>query len=404
MKVIIAGGGIGGLTAALALLHQGIDVQVLEQATELREVGAGVQLSPNATRTLFQLGLKDALLTLACVASGKQVRLWNSGQSWTLFDLGAESIERYGYPYVTMHRMDLQDVLAKAVMKLQPDAIRLGAKCVAVTQDALDVPGGQVRVQLADGDTVMGDVLVGADGVHSKIRASLFGDGAAVFSGCRAWRGVIPAHKLPAHLCGSEAFNWVGPGAHVIHYPLRGGELINFVGIVEKDDWQVESWAVQGRVEDCLADFKGWHEDVQTFIHALEVPFKWALMHREPMATWIAGRAVLLGDAAHPTLPLLASGAAMAIEDGFVLARCLSEKLSADQHDLPLALQAFESARMERTSRVVRGSSENARRFHNPALAHSAGAADYVAREWSEEKVRARYDWLFSYKVDEVSL
>ena len=180
--------------------------------------------------------------------------------------------------------------------------------------------------------------------------------------------------------------------------------MINFVGIVEKDDWQVESWAVQGRVEDCLADFKGWHEDVQTFIHTLEVPFKWALMHREPMATWIAGRAVLLGDAAHPTLPLLASGAAMAIEDGFVLARCLSEKLSADQHDLPLALQAFESARMERTSRVVRGSSENARRFHNPALAHSAGAADYVAREWSEEKVRARYDWLFSYKVDEVGL
>jgi len=404
MKVIIAGAGIGGLTAALALLRQGIDVQVLEQATELREVGAGVQLSPNATRTLFKLGLNEALLSLACVASGKQIRLWNSGQSWTLFDLGTESMERYGYPYVTMHRMDLQGVLASAVSKLQPNAVRLGAKCVAVTQDEPDVPGGQVRVKLADGEIVTGDVLVGADGVHSKVRASLFGDGPAVFSGCRAWRGVISADKLPAHLCGSQAFNWVGPGAHVIHYPLRGGELINFVGIVEKDDWQVESWAVQGRVEDCLADFEGWHEDVQTFIGALETPFKWALMHREPMTNWIAGRVVLMGDAAHPTLPLLASGAAMAIEDGFVLARCLSEKVRGGQDDLAQALQAFESARLERTSRVVRGSSENARRFHNPALASSAGAADYVAREWSEEKVRARYDWLFSYKVDEVSL
>lgn len=395
MKVLIAGGGIGGLTAALALAQRGFDVQVLEQAPAIREVGAGVQLSPNAMRVLYRLGLEEALREVVCVAAGKRVRLWNSGQTWTLFDLGAEATARYGFPYVTLHRADLQALLARAVRLASPDAIRLGAKCVDVVQEA-----AAVQVRLDTGETLCADALVGADGVHSRIRASLFGEDAPVFSGCRAWRGVIAAADLPAHLRGPHAVNWVGPGAHVIHYPLRGGELVNFVGIVERDDWHVESWATQGSVQDCRSDFAGWHDDVQTFIDALHAPFKWALLLREPMSTWTRGRATLLGDAAHPTLPFLASGAAMAIEDGYVLARCLAEQAQ----DVPAALQRYESARLERTSRVVRGSSDNARRFHNPALADATGAAAYVEREWSEDKVSARYDWLFSYQADQVNL
>jgi salicylate hydroxylase len=395
MKVLIAGAGIGGLTAALALIQRGLAVQVLEQAAELREVGAGVQLSPNATRTLYLLGLESSLQQVACVASGKRVRLWNTGQTWKLFDLGAESVARYGYPYITIARSDLQGLLARAVCAAQPDAIRLGAKCASVTQDAEGV-----TVTLDSGEKVSGDALVGADGVHSKIRASLFGDDAPVFSGCRAWRGVIPAASLPARLRDPMAYNWVGPGAHVIHYPLRGGELVNFVGIVERDDWHVESWTVQGSVADCAADFTGWHDDVQTLIQALHQPFKWALMQREPMRHWCAGRATLLGDAAHPTLPFLASGAAMAIEDGYVLARCLASSGS----DIEAALLTYQAARLARTTRVVTGSIEASRRFHNPALANASGAADYVDREWSEDRVRERYDWLFSYRVDEVAL
>ncbi len=395
MKVLIAGGGIGGLTAALALQQQGITVEVLEQAPALREVGAGVQLSPNATRTLYCLGLSQALSAVACVASGKRIRMWNTGQSWALFDLGTEAIARYGYPYVTVHRGDLQTLLANAVNQAQPGSIRLATKCVGVTQDEQ-----QVRVRLESGETLTADALIGADGVHSKIRESLFGEDAPVFAGCRAWRGVIPAAELPPHLCGPQAFNWVGPGAHVIHYPLRSGELINFVGIVERDDWQVESWTQQGTVQDCRQDFAGWHEDVQTFISALKQPFKWALMQREPMSHWSQGRVSLLGDAAHPTLPMLASGAAMALEDGLVLARCLR----LDASDIPAALQRYEKTRLERTSCVVRGSTDAAKRFHNPELGSAAGAAAYVDREWSEDKVHARYDWLFSYKADEVSL
>uniref|UniRef100_UPI0039EE9D1A FAD-dependent monooxygenase n=1 Tax=Bordetella sputigena TaxID=1416810 RepID=UPI0039EE9D1A len=391
--ILIAGAGLGGLAAALALLRRGFKVRILEQAPQLRELGAGIQLSANANRALFQLGLGDALDRVASAAAGKRIRLWNSGQTWPLFDLGAESISRYGYPYLTIYRADLHAVLVDAVRAMDPLAIELNARVVSTRQDE-----DGVTVTLADGSTRRGDILVGADGVHSRVRADLFGADEAAFSGTLAWRGVIPATRLPAHLREPYAVNWVGPGAHVIHYPLRRGELVNFVGILERDDWQVESWTQQGTIEECLRDFARWHEDVHTLIRALDQPFKWALMLREPLPVWSQGRITLLGDACHPTLPMLASGAAMAIEDGYILARCLDELAG----DPAVALARYETLRKERTTRVVRGSAENARRFHNPALAHAEGAAAYVEREWNEDRVRERYEWLFTYDVDAV--
>jgi salicylate hydroxylase len=347
---------------------------------------------------------------VASTAAGKRIRLWNTGQTWPLFDLGAQSLSRYGYPYLTIYRADLHATLVDAVRALDPHAIELNAKVQSARQE-----GDAVIATLADGTTRDGDVLIGADGVHSRIRAGLFGADDAVFSGTMAWRGVIPAERLPAHLREPYAVNWVGPSAHVIHYPLRGGQLVNFVGILERGDWQVESWTQRGSVEECLADFARWHEDVHTLIHALDQPFKWALMLREPLPVWTCGRITLLGDACHPTLPMLASGAAMAIEDGYVLARCLDEMQDAGLPQegraappttggIEVALARYEALRKERTARVVRGSAENARRFHNPALAHAEGAAAYVEREWNEERIRERYEWLFTYDVDAVQI
>jgi salicylate hydroxylase len=394
-KVLIAGGGIGGMTAALALLRRGIDVQVFEQAPELREVGAGLQLSANALRVLYQLGVGDALRAVACEADGKEIRLWNSGQTWKLFDLGANSVAQYGYSYFLLYRPDLHRVLADAVRAIKADAILLGASCSGYRQSA-----DGVQLQLADGRTFEGDVLIGADGVHSQIRSQLVGPDKPVFSGCLAWRGVMPMARLPVHLRRAVGTNWVGPGAHVIHYPLRGGELMNFVGIIERDDWQVESWTQQGTHEECHGHFKGWHADVHTLIDHIDTPFKWALMGREPLQQWSQGRVTMLGDACHPTLPFLAQGAVMALEDGYILARCVEKY----QDDLSLALHKYEAARIERTTRIVLRSTENGRRFHNPALASAEGAAEYVDREWAEPKVRERYDWLFSYNVDEVAI
>ncbi|MFM0200747.1 FAD-dependent monooxygenase [Paraburkholderia fungorum] len=395
MKIVIAGAGIGGLTAAAALLKKGFDVTVLEQAQALKEIGAGVQLSPNATRVLYQIGAGNTLEGLACEPPGKCVRLWNTGQTWRLFDLGAQSRETYGYPYFTLHRADLHQVLADVVRALKPQAIRLNQKV-----ESFEQVGDIVKVQTVSGEVYECDLLIGADGVHSRVRRGLFGPDEPVFSGVMAWRGVIDAAALPEHLRSPHGTNWVGPGAHVIHYPLRDNKLINFVGAIERTGWEVESWSERGTLEECLNDFEGWHEDVRALISAIDIPYKWALMVREPMPRWSSKGVTLLGDACHPTLPFLAQGAGMAIEDGYLIARCLERYAG----DLPRALERYEALRLDRTARVVRGSAANTTRFHNPALAHAEGAAAYVDTEWNEARVKERYNWLFEYNVDTVEV
>ncbi|EUB98978.1 Salicylate 1-monooxygenase [Rhizobium sp. CF080] len=393
MKISIVGGGIGGLTAALSLLRQGFDVDVYEQAVELKEVGAGVQVSANGTRILFSLGLEEDIMSVASQAQGKEIRLWNTGQTWKLFDLGPLSIERYGFPYITIHRNDLHQTLAAGVRRIKPDAIKLSKKCVGITQDDKGA-----TITFADGTSATSDIVVGADGVHSKIRETLFGRDDPKFTGIVAWRGVIPVERLPEHMLRPVGTNWIGPGGHVIQYLLRGGKLMNYVSVVERSNWQVESWSVAGTTEECLADYQGWHEDIHTLIKAIDVPYKWALMLRPPMDDWTRGRVTLLGDACHPTLPFLAQGAVMAIEDGFVLARALAE----NNGKYEAAFAGYEAARVERTGKIVRGAEGNLSRFHNAALKDPKLAEDYVNAEWQEDKVKQRYEWLFTYDATSV--
>lgn len=395
MRIAIVGGGIGGLTAALALLQRGYDVKVYEQAPELKELGAGVQISPNGSRILFDLGLKDEIMALASEPEGKEVRLWNTGRTWKLFDLGPVSMEIYGFPYLTLHRNDLHKTLAEAFIKRCPDGLVLGHACTGVEETA-----SEAVLSFEGGMTATADIVVGADGVHSVIRNCLFGDGDPSFTGIVAWRGVIPWADVAPHMQRPVGTNWIGPGGHVIHYPLRRGELMNYVSVVERDDWQVESWSTQGTTEECLADYEGWHEDVRGLIRAVGTLNKWALILRPPMEQWSQGRVTLLGDACHPTLPFLAQGANMAIEDGLVFARALE----AHNEDHVRAFEAYEAARVGRTAKIVRGSEGNIARFHNPALASEEGAVDYVDAEWTREKITERYDWLFRYDALTVPL
>lgn len=385
-RVLISGAGIGGLCAAAALLQRGIDVQVFEQAEALREVGAGVQLAANGTRVLHALGVAERLKALSCEAQGKEIRHWQTGETWKLFDLGPLSIERYGFPYFTVYRPDLLEVLAEAVRTIKPDAIQLGARVAGFEQDA-----DGVRLRLESGQQIEGDLLIGADGVHSRIRQGLFGADRAQFSGIIAWRAIVPMERLPAHMIRMVGSNWVGPGGHIVHYPLRGGRLMNFVGALERSDWQVESWSHRGSREELARDFAGWHPDIQHFIGQIEAPNKWALMVRPPLERWSVGRVSLLGDAAHSMLPFLAQGAVMAIEDGLMLARCIEafEPLEA--------LQRFERARLTRTTRVVEGAAANIGRFHNPLLADPEQGRQFIEREWASAKISDRYDWLFHY-------
>lgn len=393
--VLVVGAGIGGLTAALALLQRGFKVSIHEQAATLRELGAGVQIGANGSRVLHALGLEAAIRGVAAEPTGKEIRLWNSGQTWKLFDLGATSVERYGSPYYMMHRGDLHEVLVRAVAGHEQSALHLNARCIGFSQ-----ADDRVEAHFESGTSATGDALIGADGVHSQIRQALFGNDRPEFTGCMAWRGLVPTDRLPARFARPVGTNWVGPGGHVVHYLVRRGALLNFVGIVERDDWRVESWTERGSAEECAADFNGWHDDIQQIIGRIEAPYKWALIGREPLARWCIGRVALLGDACHPTLPFLAQGANMALEDGYVLARCLERH----EDDIGSALSAYENARRDRTARIVRGSAENTRRFHSQTLSTPGEAERFVNAQWQEDQVKARYDWLYEYDATSVAI
>ncbi len=387
--VIIAGAGIGGLTAALALLKSGIDCDVYEQASELREVGAGLQLAPNGTRVLFALGLEPSVRREGVETGDKMVRLWSTGQTWSMFDPnGATPTERFGSPMYLMHRSDLHAMLVEAVRREKPGAIHLNARCVDFEQT-----DSEARLKLEDGRQITGDILIGADGLHSRIRQKLFGPAMPKFTGILAWRGLAPVERLPEHLRRPVSTQWLGPNGHVTCYPVHRGTLLNMVGEVERDDWRLELWVEPGSHEECYQDFPGWHRDLLDIIDNIDQLYKWGLFLREPLPKWSVGRVSLLGDSCHAMLPFLGQGGNMAIEDGFVLARCV-----AKYRDNPVtALDRYEIARRERTTNIVQRSAAMAATFHNDALADSKAGPSYISSNWHPDKIRTRYDTIYMY-------
>lgn len=389
--VLIAGGGIGGLTAALCLAKQGFKVGLFERASDFVEAGAGIQLSPNCARVLHYLGLEQALRRQAFLPQATQFRHWSSGSVIGETSLGDAAVEQYGAPYYHMHRGDLLRVLVDAATAEPNITLQLGAKVTGVESSS-------VGVQLSvNGQSVAGDVLVGADGIHSQIRRSLWGDEQPNFTGNVAWRALVPVERLPKNLIRPMSTAWWGPGKHFVHYYVRGGSLVNCVCVVEKEGWEVESWTAPGDPAELQNDFSGWHGDItQLLAHADQGSlYKWALFDREPMLQWGQGRVTLLGDACHPTLPFMAQGAAMAIEDAAVLAGCLSQGYSGDT--IESKLQAYEALRRPRTAGIQTGSRRNAKVFH------LSGVKAWLRNRAVRAAGSRAMDKLYSYNVLEVA-
>ncbi len=340
MRVAIIGGGIGGLTAALALAAHGLEPLVLEQAPALGEVGAGITISPNAGRVLDWLGLGDAVRAAGVLPGTQHIRDLATGRTLRTLARDSDLEARHGAPYRHLHRADLVAILADALGARAPGAIRTGSRVTAVTAD------GEVRLE--GGTRLSADAVVGADGVRSVVRQGLFASAPPQFTGQVAWRGLVPTAALAGAAAADPPGIHVGPGRLVLRYPVRGGALTNYAIFVETDAWTEESWSTPSTREELLAHLPDACEGVRGLVEATPEPwlFKWALFAREPLATWVAGRVTLLGDAAHAMLPFMGQGAATAIEDAMVLARALA--------DFPLAeaLARYEAARRERTAMV----------------------------------------------------
>jgi salicylate hydroxylase len=382
VKLGIVGAGIGGLTAALAArvrLGDACEVVVLERAERLEEAGAGLQLSPNATRALHRLGMAEALAAVGSAPKAIEVRTATGAHLLHRTELGPAAVERWGGPYLHVHRADLQQALLRALHDIGGVDVRTGCPVGAIGRDERGV-----AILLETGDVVAADVAVGADGLRSAVRSALHGHGRPRFTGQAAWRALVPAEKLPPGLAAKPTV-WTGAGRHIVHYPLRGGTLINFVAVSAARDPGLESWAQRGDPVALAVAFGGWPSPVPELIAAAETVWRWPIYDRAPLNGWSLGRVTLLGDAAHPMPPYMAQGAAQAIEDAFALAAHLESGGEA----LPLALKAYEAERLPRTARVQAASRRNALAFHLPALLARP------AFHWAEKSGAADLDWLY---------
>lgn len=339
-RIAIIGGGIGGLTAAVALHRRGIPADVYEQSPKITEIGAGVALTPNAMKAYRALGMESKIAAIGYDAEYQVVRSWNNGSVISRVPRRGAYSRTFGAPYLTMHRADLIDVLHR---ELPDQAIHLGARCVAV-----ETNDNGARARFADGREIEADIIVGADGIHSAVRKSLFGAGAPRFTGCACWRGLVPLDAFPPGIVSTDGTMYMGPRSHIIYYLVRGGELVNFVAHFDSD-WTGESWTEECDRAEVIEAYAGWYPPLLRLLGSAERYYKWALYDRDPLDRWSKGRATLLGDSAHAMLPYIGQGACMAIEDGYVLAATIAQMPDAPAE----ALRHYERLRLPRTRSAV---------------------------------------------------
>jgi salicylate hydroxylase len=387
-RIAIAGAGLAGLYAATALARRGFEVSVHERAEALGEAGAGIQISPNGAKLLKRIDALRAVEANAFMPEAAEMRLGVSGATVLHLPLGASAEARWGAPYMQVHRADLLAAVEHAA-RAAVVTIHLGAPVVGA-----ETTGDGARLLLDGHDAVAADVVLGADGLRSAVRASLFGADAPRFTGQVAWRGTVPAEALPPGLVNPTATVWVGPGRHLVTYYLRRGHEVNFVAVEERDRWTEENWSAPGDIEELRAAFAGWHKGASGVLAGASRCLLWGLFDRAPLDRWVGGHVALLGDACHAMLPFMAQGAVQGFEDGAALARHLGSGAP-----VPEALAAYERDRRGRATRVQTTARANGRLFH------ASGALDRLARyapiaigaRLAPSIAMSRLDWLYGH-------
>jgi salicylate hydroxylase len=394
--IFIAGAGIGGLTAALALVRHGFRVVVLEKAARLEEAGAGLQLSPNASRVLIDLGLQSRLAPRAVIPDAISVMSARAGREIARLPLGEEASNRAGAPYWVVHRADLQAALQTEVNDHPDIDLRLGCQF----EDLAPHTKGLTVVHRS-GTTRQQDVavaLIGADGIWSSVRQHLFPRAQPQFSGLIAWRGTLETTQLPREQASARVQLWMGPDAHLVAYPISGARRINVVAVVP-GTWNRPGWSAPGDIGEIKTVFASprWPSAARMMITAVDEWRKWALFTVPGGGDWAEGAVALIGDAAHAMLPFAAQGAGMAIEDAAVLAKCLGETRQQGGPAIPEAMQRYARLRRPRVSRVQRAARQQGRIYHLAGPA--ADARDLAIRLMGPERMLARQDWIYDWRA-----
>lgn len=385
-RIALIGAGIGGLTAARALALRGFEVRVFEQSDELKEVGAGIQVAPNSTKVLRALGLEPQLKEAGYQPQSVVVRDWDDGRQLRRTPMD-DAETKYGAGYYLMHRADLLRILAQRVPGV---TVELGTRV-----DAVSSTDTQAVVTLSDGRQIEFDLVVGCDGIHSLVRKTLHGAQSPRFTGNMCWRALTPVDAFPPGLVAPDMTIWMGPLGHIVVYYVRGGQFVNMVASRETKTWVEESWSVESSAQEMSAAFPKVGGDMRMLIDRAQRCFKWGLFDRDPLPWWSRGRITLLGDAAHPMLPFLAQGAAMAIEDGFVLAR----EVAASPDDIPAALQRYEAVRRPRTTDVQLAARTQANIFHLTSPAARLKRWLKLDRWTKSDPKLLNRDWLYEHDV-----
>ncbi|WP_262296382.1 FAD-dependent monooxygenase [Microvirga sesbaniae] len=392
LSIAVVGAGIGGLTASLALARQGHAVTLIERRTGFSEVGAGLQLSPNASRILIRLGLGAALRRVATEPRRVVVRAIRSGEPIGQVALGAFLRERFEAPYWVVQRADLQTILLDAV-RSEPGVRLVMGRSVETVEDG---PGEARLAWVSAGgarETHAADLILGADGVWSKVRRALGDDSPPAYRGHVAWRATLARDAVPAELAGDETGLWLGPKGHVVHYPIAGARLVNVVA-VERTATPVDGWAAPGHRDALLGHYASAAPALRALLSGPREWLRWSLFDH-PAGRLAGGRIALLGDCAHPVLPFLAQGAALAIED----AATLASLLGPERPDLARALASYEAQRLARVRRVQREARRNGRVYHAGGLV--AFGRNQVMRRLGPEGMTRRYDWLYGFRAPE---